>query len=363
MKLNVGIIGCGNISEIYLRNCIGFDNIAVTACADLNIERAKARAAQFNIPHAYTVDELLADPDIELVINLTIPAAHAEVSMKALEAGKHVYVEKPLAATVEEGRRVLELAKQKGLLVGSAPETFMGGGQQTCLQLVEEGAIGKPFAAAAFMMARGHEFWHPDPEFYYQKGGGPLFDMGPYYMTSLINLLGPIARVSGSSIAALTERVITSEPKRGKVVPVETPTHITGVLEFASGAVATIIMSFDIFGGSTLPSIELYGTEGTLRVPDPNHFGGPVLLRKMGEREWQEIALTHGHTHNDRGIGVKDMAYAIRNGRHTRVNGELAYHVLEAMQGLQDASANGAYYTLQSTCRKPEAVPVEGIIE
>lgn len=363
MKVNVGIIGCGNISAIYLQNCRQYENLNIVACADLDIGRAKQRAAEFQIPNAYTVEQILADPNIELIINLTIPKAHADISLRALEAGKHVYVEKPLAATPEEGLRVLQFAEEKGLLVGSAPETFMGGGFQTCLKLVEEGAIGKPFAASAFMMAPGHEWWHPDPEFYYEKGGGPLFDMGPYYLTALINMFGPIRRVSGSATAALTERVINSEPKKGKVIPVETPTHVTGVIEFENGGAATIIMSFDIFGGSTLPNIELYGTEGTLRIPDPNHFGGEVLLRKSREREWQSIPLTHGNIDNSRGIGVTDMAYAIRNGREPRVSGTLAYHVLEAMEGLQEASKRGAYYTMQSTCRKPEPVPVEGITQ
>lgn len=362
-KVKVGIIGCGNISAIYLKNCKTYENLDMTACADIDIERAKARAAEFDVPHAYSVEEILADTDIEIIINLTIPHAHAEICLKALEAGKHVYVEKPLAVTREEGQRVLELAKSKGLLVGSAPETFMGGGIQTCRKLIDEGHIGKPLSASAFMMSRGHEHWHPDPNFFYQAGGGPMFDMGPYYLTALITLLGPIRRISGSATSAFPERTITSEPKKGEVIQVNTPTHVTGILEFAEGAVGTMIMSFDIFGGASLPPIEIYGSEGTLKVPDPNSFGGPVQLRKKGESEWQDIALSHGNIENSRGISVADMAYAIRNKRQHRANGDLAYHALEAMHGFHDASKEGKYYEMKSTCRKPDPLPTQGITE
>lgn len=315
--VKVGIIGCGNISASYFKFCKMFpDVIEVTACADLDIARAKARAEEFDV-RALTVDELLADPDIEIVINLTIPAAHAQVNLKVLEHGKHVYVEKPITAEREEGKRVLELAAAKGLRVGSAPDTVLGAGIQTCRKLIDDGAIGQPLSATAFMMGGGHESWHPDPEFYYKKGGGPLLDMGPYYLSALIQCLGPIKAVTSVAKITRKERIITSEPKKGTVIEVETPTHISSVLDFHNGATGTMIMSFDVPGGHHLPNIEIYGSEGSIRVPDPNNFNGEILLRKNGEKEWQSISYTHPYDDAGRGLGVAEMANAIRNNRTT----------------------------------------------
>ncbi|MFU1795538.1 Gfo/Idh/MocA family protein [Paenibacillus azoreducens] len=356
-KTKVGIIGCGQISGIYLENLNRFPSIVVAACADLNVERAKAKAGEFGIPKACSVAELLADPAIELVVNLTIPAAHSQVCMDILEAGKHVYVEKPLAVTREEGQAILAKAEEKGLLVGSAPDTFLGGGIQTCIKLIQDGWIGTPVAATAFMMSRGHEHWHPDPEFYYAQGGGPLFDMGPYYLTALVAMLGPIKRVAGMAKISYPERTITSLSKYGQVIHVDTPTHVAGVLDFHSGVVGTMITSFDIFGGSRLPCIELYGSQGTLSVPDPNTFDGPVLLKRHDSPDWKEIPCSHGYTANSRGIGVLDMVHALRSGRMNRANGELGYHVLEAMHGFHDSSRQDRYYMMKSTCDRPEPMP------
>ncbi|MFD0696066.1 Gfo/Idh/MocA family protein [Paenibacillus sp. GCM10027628] len=359
----IGIIGCGNISAIYMKNIPSFAHLELVACADLDLTRAQARAAEFGIAKAYTVDQLLADPEIDIVINLTIPAAHAEVCIQVLEAGKHVYVEKPLAVTREEGLHILDVARRKGLLVGSAPDTFLGGGIQTCLKLINDGWIGTPVAATAFMMSRGHEHWHPDPEFYYQKGGGPMFDMGPYYLTALVALLGPIRRVTGSAGISYPERTISSEKKYGQRIAVETPTHIAGVLDFHSGAIATLVTSFDINGGTQLPNIEIYGSHGSLRVPDPNTFGGPVYIRKTGT-DWEPIPLTHGYADNSRGLGVAAMAQALLTGQNDahRANGELAYHVLEAMHGFHDASDTGTHYKMKSSCEKPEPLPVHFVL-
>jgi predicted dehydrogenase len=356
-KVKIGIIGCGTISSIYMQNCKKYEILDLIACADIDPERAKAQAEKFGIPRVYSVDELLADPEIEIVVNLTIPAAHAEICRRALEAGKHVYVEKPLAVEKEDGEALLKLAEAKGLRVACAPETFMGGGIQTCRKLIEDGAIGTPVAATAFMLGGGPESWHPDPVFFYQRGAGPMFDMGPYYLTALITLLGPIRRVTGSTRITFPERTITSKPKYGQKIQVNTPTHIAGVLDFDSGAIATLVTSFDIKAGhSPLPNIEIYGTEGTLRVPDPNTFGGPVKLRKLGE-DWQDVELTHGFTDNNRGIGVMDLAYAIRNGRKHRASGQMAYHVLEAMHGFHEASDKGAHYEMKSRCESPATMP------
>ncbi|WP_080840708.1 Gfo/Idh/MocA family protein [Cohnella massiliensis] len=351
-KMKVGIIGTGNISGIYFKNGNRFDSMEIVACADLDAERAKAKGEEHGI-RGCSVEELLADPEIGMVINLTIPKAHASVCLQALEAGKHVYVEKPLAVTREEGKQVLERARQKGLRVGSAPDTFLGGGIQTSIKLIEDGWIGTPIGATAFMMSGGHESWHPAPEFYYQQGGGPMFDMGPYYLTAFVALFGPIARVTGSARISFPERTITSQPKAGQKIPVEVPTHVAGVLDFASGPVATLLTSFDIKGGSVLPRIEVYGSAGTLQVPDPNTFGGPVRICRAGSKEWSEIPLAYGYAENARGVGAADMAKAILTGRPHRASGELAYHVLEAMHGFHDASEQGKHYVMESACERP----------
>src|SRR5438093_11346533 len=298
-KVRVGIIGCGTISGIYLKVAPTFELLEVVACADIVVERARARAAEFGLAKAGSVDALLADPAVDLVVNLTIPAAHGQVALAAVEAGKSVYNEKPLAVDRAEARRLLERARAKGVLVGAAPDTFLGGGIQTCRKLIDDGAIGAPVAATAFFANHGHESWHPDPGFYYQPGGGPMLDMGPHYLTALVSLIGPVRRVTGSVRATFPEREIGSEPRRGQKIPVNTPTHVAGVVDFASGAIGTIITSFDVWAHS-LPRIEIYGSEGSLAVPDPNTFGGPVRLRRAGEAEWREMPLTHGRIENSR---------------------------------------------------------------
>jgi predicted dehydrogenase len=357
-KVKAGIIGCGNISGIYLQAPKILEVLEIVAVADIDLTRAQEKADQYNIEKAYSVEGLLNDPEIEIVINLTIPNAHFEICLKALEAGKHVYVEKPLSIEFEEGQKLLSVAKEKGLRIGGAPDTFLGGGIQTCRKLVDDGWIGEPISATAFMLSPGHEGWHPDPEFFYKKGGGPMFDMGPYYLTALVNLIGPIKRVTGSVRATFSERTILSQPKYKQKISVDVPTHISGIIDFANGAVGTIITSYDVFGGTKLPRIELYGTEGTLVVPDPNEFGGPIYIRRRGETEWTELPLTHGFSENSRGIGVADMAYGILNDRPHRASGELANHVLEAMHGFHIASDSGTHYQMQTSCERPTAFPV-----
>jgi predicted dehydrogenase len=352
----VGVIGCGNISGAYMRMLKTLTAVQVVACADLRSEAAHALADEYGVPQVLSPEALLADPSIEIVLNLTIPQAHGEVALAALAAGKSVYNEKPLALTRDEGRRMLALAAQKGLRVGGAPDTFLGGGLQTCRELIDAGAIGTPVAATAFMMSRGHEHWHPNPIFYYQKGGGPMFDMGPYYLTALVSLLGPVQRVSGATRVTRTQRTITSQPRYGEVMNVEVPTHVTGLLDFTAGPIATIITTFDV-QASTLPWIEIYGTAGTLAAPDPNTFGGPVRLRLSAENEWKEIPVTRPYTANSRGLGLADMAEGIRTGRSHRANGALAYHVLDIMHAIHDASAEGRHVLLDSTCERPEAMP------
>lgn len=352
-----GIIGCGNISGIYLKSKQVFPVLNIAACADIIPERAQAAAQEYGI-QAMTVEEMLSDPDIEIIINLTIPAAHAEVSQTVLNQGKSVYSEKPLALTTRDGKATLELASENGLRVGCAPDTFLGAGLQTCRKLIDDGWIGEPIAATAFMISHGPESWHPNPEFYYETGGGPMFDMGPYYLTALISLMGPIVRVTGSTRITFPRRTITSQPKYGKVVEVEIPTHVVGVLDFANGAIGSILTTFDVWSAQ-LPRIEIYGTEGTLSVPDPNTFGGPVSVRRHTDKEWSTIPLTNPYAENSRGLGAADMATAIRSGRPHRASGEMAYHVLEVMESIHTASAENRHVSIESTCPRPAPLPLD----
>ncbi len=356
-KVRIGIIGCGTISGAYLKIARAFPILEVAACADLLPERARARAEEFGVPRACSVEELLGDSSIEIAVNLTIPRAHAAVGLAALEAGKSLYNEKPLAVERDDGRKMVELAGKKGVRLGGAPDTFLGGGLQTCRKLIDEGWIGEPVAAAAFMLGHGHESWHPDPAFYYQRGGGPMFDMGPYYLTAMVMLMGPVRRVTGAARITFPERTITSQPKHGQKIQVEVPTHVAGIMEFASGAIGTITTSFDVWAGQ-VPRIEIYGTEGTLSAPDPNGFGGPVRLRRAGAGDWSEIPLTHPYVENTRSIGVADMACALRSGRPHRASGELCFHVLDLMHAFHEAASQGRHIEMQSTCPRPAPLPL-----
>jgi predicted dehydrogenase len=349
----VGVIGCGAISEIYLPNCIAMPAMQVAACADLNRERARARAEQFGVPHALEVQELLEDEDIEVVLNLTVPLAHADITRRALLAGKHVYSEKPLAVNREHGRGLLEEAASRGQLVGCAPDTFLGPAWQACRRAIDEGVIGEPVAASAFMMTHGQESWHPDPDFFYAPGGGPLFDMGPYYLTALVSLLGPIRRVTGSARVTFPERTITSRPRRGETIAVTTPTHIAGVMDFANGAVATLVTSFDVWN-HVHPPIEIHGTEGTLLAADPNHFAGLTQVRRMDEGQWHDIYPDTGAGKDLRGIGLAGLVAQVRGTDRLRASGELAYHVLDVMQAFLDASETGRHVDIASTTARPE---------
>lgn len=356
-KVKIGIIGCGKISNIYLEQSRTFDILEVKAVSDIDPQRAKAKAQEQNVPCVYSIDEMLADPEIEIVVNLTPPAAHAEIGLRAVEAGKSIYNEKPLCIFREDAFKMIKLAAEKGLRVGCAPDTFMGAGLQTCRKLIDDGVIGTPVAATAFMLGHGPERWHPDPEFFYKVGGGPMFDMGPYYLTALVNLLGPVRRVAGATRISFPEREIGSEPKRGTKISVETPTHVAGLLEFSAGAVGTIITSFDVWK-SSLPRIEIYGSEGTLSVPDPNTFGGPVVLWRPDATEGENIELLPIRAKNSRSLGIADMAHAIRSGRDHRANGLMAFHVLDIMHTIHDSAVQGRHIEMASTCARPAPMPV-----
>ena len=351
--VRIGLIGCGTISPAYLRAAATFDSLEFVACADLDPSAAKRAEERFGVP-ATTVDALLARDDIEAVLNLTIPAAHGSVNLAAIEAGKHVYCEKPFALNVAEGERVLAAADAAGLRVGCAPDTFLGGGQQTVRQLIDAGAIGKPVAATAFMMGPGHESWHPNPAFYYQAGGGPLFDMGPYYITALVNALGPVQRVAAITTRGRTTRTIRSEPRAGERIEVEVNTHTAGTLAFAGGAVATVVMSFDVALHAN-PCIEIHGTEASLQAPDPNGFGG--VVRVSEGREWQQRPLTHGYTENLRSIGLADMCAGIHRDREHRCSGPLAQHVLEVMAAFDASSSDGRHVAMKSAPPRPAPLP------
>lgn len=352
--VHVGLVGCGSISDAYLSND-AFDCYEIVACADRDSDRAEAAAAEYGID-ARSVEELLEDPGIEAVVNLTPPSVHAEVCTAALEAGNHVYTEKPFATAVADAREVIETADRRGLLVGSAPDTVLGAALQTCRTVVDEGRIGRPVGATAIWTSPGHERWHPDPDLYYEEGGGPLLDMGPYYITALVSLLGPATRVAGSVGAAAEERTIGSGPREGEQIAVEAPTHESGVVDFASGAIATLLTSFDV-QASTFPepAFELYGTEGTLALPDPNRFDGEVAIHRDGEHE--TVEPTHEYTAG-RGAGVADLAYAIReDGWAHRTSGRQALHVLEVLAGIRESSAGGEHVPVGSDPDRPPALP------
>jgi predicted dehydrogenase len=358
--MNIGIIGCGNISTAYLEAGKRFTNLNFAAVADLDVARARAQAEKFGIAAAESPGDLLADSSIDVILNLTIPAAHVTVGCAAVEAGKHVYSEKPIAISYEEASRLLDVAKAADKRVGSAPDTFLGASGQTARRLIDEGVIGTPVAATAFMTSRGMEQWHPNPENFYLNGGGPMLDMGPYYLTSLVNLLGPAQRVCGMTRRSFETRRVTAPGVEERDFPVETPTHHTGVIDFANGAIATVMMSFDIHS-STLPRIEVYGSEGTLFIPDPNNFGDDVFVQ-IGGGEREKVVSQHSYGENSRSVGLADMVDAIERGRPHRCSGELAVHVLEVMLAFEKSSDAGAFVELETSVKRPAAM-VAGLVD
>jgi predicted dehydrogenase len=359
----VGLIGCGTISGIYLQNAKRFREIEIVACADTRLQAAQARAEEYGVPKACSVEELLTDPEIEIVINLTPHLAHAKVGLAALEAGKSIYNEKPLAVYREEGQKMLSLAKQKRLRVGGAPDTFFGGAWQTARKLIDQGAIGEPVAAFACLQARrGPRPGRPRPpspdgyiSFYrthfFEYGVTWSFDRGPYYLTALINLLGPASRVTASARKTWEVR-----DDAGTMVEVHAPTHVAGVLDFANGAVCTVILTADVYA-TGLPHIEIYGSEASLRCIDPNHFGGTLYLRRLDSPDLIAVESEYGYNENSRGVGVADMAAAKRSGRPHRASGEMTYHVIDIVNAFHDASRENRHIELASTCDRPAPLP------
>jgi len=351
----IGFVGCGDISGIYLENITGlYKDLKIVGVTDLIRERAENAAKKYGIGKIYKdMHELFADPEVNIVLNITRPYEHMDVSLAALNAGKHVYSEKPLGASLEEAKKIMALAREKNLYVGGAPDTFLGAGIQTCHKLIDDGVIGDVFGASAYMVCRGHESWHPDPEFYYKYGGGPMLDMGPYYLTALVSMLGPVKTVTGMTKVSIPERMITSQPHNGTIIKVDVPTYITGLMNFKSGAIGTIFTTFDVHTAQ-VPRIEIYGSEGTLCVPDPNFFEGPVRLFKGGADAFEEMELQFEYHENSRGLGLADMAKAIETGGKARASGDLMLHVSELMEGFHTASDKQSFVAIETTVERPE---------
>lgn len=365
-KLGIGIIGCGNISTAYLKLAPTFKSLEVRAVADINAEAAKAQAEAFNV-RAETVEGLLAASDIDMVVNLTIPAVHYQVTRQILEAGKHAYSEKPLVLTLEEAEDLRALATEKGLRVGSAPDTFLGGAHQLARAAIDSGKTGRIVGGTCHFMNHGMENWHPNPDFFFQPGAGPVLDMGPYYITNLVQMIGPVRAVSGMTAASFPTRTISNGPRNGETVPVDTPTNIHALLEFENGAIVTLGMSWDVWAHRHA-EMELYGAEGSLYVPDPNFFGGDVVFTGPDGKTAPLDAWDHpfgvpnmemgsGEMRaNYRCAGLADMAAAIDEGRDHRCNIDLAVHVVEVMTAILKSGETREWVTMTTTCTRPEAL-------
>jgi predicted dehydrogenase len=356
--MRVGVVGAGKISAQYGVTLSRLPQLAVTAVADLDQQRAHSLADQHGA-RALSLPDLYRSDDVDVILNLTTPAQHAPVALAAIAAGKHVYGEKPLAATSADGRAIVDAAADAGLRAACAPDTVLGTGVQTARAALDAGAIGAAHAATAFMTVAGHERWHPDPEFYYQPGGGPLLDMGPYYLTALVHLLGPVRRVVGMSSRPRAERTIGDGPRAGATFPVDVDTHVTGILEHRSGALTTMVMSFDVWA-THLPSIEIYGATGSLSVPDPNYFDGDVKLYTRDAPQWTVLAPSAGYAGAGRGVGLLDLYEALGEGRPHRAGADVALHVLDVMESMLAGARTGRPVTVATTCDRPQRV--DGLI-
>jgi predicted dehydrogenase len=347
--VGVAVVGCGTISDQYLRNLTSFPDLRVLFCADLDLARAKTQAAAYGVPGAGSTTQAIEHPEVEIIVNLTVPAAHTAVSGAAVAAGKHVWVEKPLALDTESGRALLNAAAKAGVLVGCAPDTVLGAGLQTARRQIDEGAIGTPQAALVLFQGPGPDAWHPDPAFLFQRGAGPLYDMGPYYLTTLATLFGPARSVAAVGQRARDQRVVGAGPKAGTTFEVEVPTHVSALIGYESGQSATIVLSFD----SPLRRhgfVEVTGAQATMKLPDPNTFDGEVRTTTTG-KDWTDTPLT-GSTAG-RGLGVLDLARAARTGSAPRASGQLALHVLDIMESIARSAQSGSFEQITTTCTRP----------
>lgn len=365
-KLGVGLIGCGNISATYLRLAPLFASLDLRAVADVNMDAARARAAEFGV-RAETVDDLLKARDVDVIVNLTVPAAHYDVSRRILEAGKHAYSEKPLVLSLEEGERLRDLAASKGLRVGSAPDTFLGGSHQEARAAIDAGTVGRVLGGTAHVMSHGMEAWHPNPDFFFAPGGGPVLDMGPYYITNLVQLIGPVKGVAALATAGFPKRTIGNGSRLGEEVAVTTPTNVQALLEFANGATVTLGASWDVWGHRH-GNMEIYGETGSLFVPDPNFFGGEVVLHGPGGPAAALPGTDHpfGRPNRDRDgfadyrcAGLADMAQGIADGRKHRCDIDLAVHVVDVMTGILRSGAERRFVDMTTTCERPAALSPE----
>lgn len=375
--MKVGLIGTGRISDIYLTNCMKFEELDIIACASLDREEASLKAKRFNLPQVLSPEELLSDDEIECVLNLTIPAAHFDISKAALEAGKHVYSEKPFVTSLNKGQQLLDLAAERQLLIGNAPDTFMGGRWQTVRKLIDSGVIGKPSGFTAHVGTHGVERHHPNPDFYYKEGGGPLLDLGPYYLTVLVFLFGPMTRVCGMSNRSTNTRLIENGPRNGEIIDVEIDTHSLSLIEFDCGVIGSMTMSFDVWESET-PRLEIYGSEGSICIPDldpvhgANNFDGPVWFRRRKDSRWEfqprpidrpEQWLVaenrYGYNANYRGLGLRDLAQARVENREPRADGKLAFHVLEALIAIEESARAQRFQEISSTVKRPDPMPMD----
>lgn len=365
--MNVGVIGCGNISSAYLQLAEMFAGYNITSCADIKPEVAQARAEEYSC-QVQSIEAMLADPDVGLILNLTVPAAHFEVSSQILKAGKHVYSEKPYVLKLSEGEALHSLATRQNLRIGSAPDTFLGGSHQAARQCVDTGKVGHIIGGSCYFQSHGMEDWHPDPDFFFQTGGGPVLDMGAYYVSNLVQLIGPVKRVVAMANKPSTSRTIGSEPRAGEVIPVEVDTSVRAILEFQSGAQISFTASWDVWAHEH-NFMELYGSDGTLYVPDPNCFGEEVRY-KVGETETRiaplEVAGKPNYEDsrgnmiaNYRGIGLADMVAAIHEERPHRCDGTLALHVMEVLTSILHSAEAGQFVTLTTSCDRPATLDDE----
>jgi len=354
-KYKIGIIGCGDISDTYINTINKADWVQIECCSDIDFNKAKEKCNKYNIKNIVSPKELFKRDSIDLILNLTPPKFHAEIIMKCINNGKKCYTEKPLATNLEDGKKIIELAQKKDIKIGAAPDTFVSSGIQTCRKLIDDGWIGNPIGGAAFMMNHGPESRHPDPGKFYQNGAGPLFDMGPYYLTTLIFLLGPVLSVQAHSSKAFPKRKITSSEKFGQKIDVEVPTHVVSILEFKNNISVNMVTSFDIWK-TDVPDIEIYGTEGTISVPNPDFFNGEARLCRKGNTEWEKITGINNFNKESRGIGLLEMIYSIKNNKNHMANIELSFHVLEVMEKIIIYSEEGKRYKIESSCKKPDSL-------
>ena len=356
-KYKAAIVGCGAIARSYLKysRLAYSDYYAITLATDISYEKAKAFAEEYGVERYGLAELAYNDPEIDIIINLTVPMAHEEVTVRALECGKHVYTEKPLACTREGMKRIIETAERCGKRVGCAPDSFMSAPAQTAKKAIEEDWIGEPIAINAICAMRGNEYWRPDADFFYKEGAGPMMDMAPYYLNSFINLVGAVESVSAMSKMTWKERTIKVAPRRGEKIAVEVPTFVSSALRFKNGVIATFVNSFDIWG-TKQPYIEVYGEKGTMVIPDPNRYKGDVLVKRFNDSEWRALPQFIEYADYGRGIGIVDMIRSIEAGVPHKAGLEMAYHATDVIFAMDEAGRECREIPVSSSASKPDGL-------